>query len=209
MDNMPNRTPEAKQLIDSLPVKTSDKLCNARTPTGYCRMPAGFNTDHLHEGRCYLHGGRAGRSITHGLYSEKLKSTLKVEYDKMVNDPALVDIYAELAVAKTMMGKFIETLAERIESSENIFVAEDRFGTPIVSPEAKVLVSLLETLSRLFVRITDAETKSSNTLNIKQVYAIVKQIKNAMNDSCGDCPIRLSVGEKLKDIRTPILGDGA
>lgn len=204
---MPNRTPEAKKLIDSLPIKASGKQCQARTPTGYCRMPAGFNTDHLGEGRCYLHGGRAGRSITHGLYSEKLKSTIQNEYNRMVNDPSLVDLYGEFAFAKTMMGKFIEMIQERIDSNENIFVGEDRFGTAVVSPEAKTLLSLLETISRLFVRITDAETKSSNTLNIKQVYAIVKQIKNVMNDSCGDCPIRLSVGDKLKDIRTPILGD--
>ena len=46
-----------------------------------------------------------------------------------------------------------------------------------------------------------------NTLNIKQVHAIVKQIKNAMNDTCGDCTVRASLGEKLKNIRTPIMGD--
>lgn len=207
--NMPTRTDEAKQLIDSLPIKASDNLCNARCPTGYCRMPAGFNTDHVKTGRCYLHGGRAGRSITHGLYSEKFQSTIKIEYDKMVNDPALVDLYGELAVVKTMMSQFLETIQERLTNKESIFTTEDRFGTSIVSPEAKVLVSLLETLSRMFVRITDAETKSSNTLNIKQVYGIIKQIKNAMNDSCGDCPIRLAVGDKLKDVRTPILGDNS
>lgn len=204
---MPNRTDEAKALIDSLPIKSADKLCNARTPTGYCRMPAGFNTDHLGSGRCHLHGGRAGRSITHGLYSEKLKSTLKVEYEKMVNDPVLVDLYGEFAFAKTMMANFIGSIQSKLESpNADIWVAQDRFGQDVLSPEAKALMSLLETISRLFVRITDAETKSKNTLNIKQVYAIVKQIKNAMNDTCGDCPVRTSLGEKLKSVRTPMMG---
>ncbi len=203
---LPNRTDEARQLIDSLPIKASDKFCNARTPTGYCRMPAGFNTDHKGTGRCHLHGGRAGRSITHGLYSEKLKSTIKAEYDKMVTDPVLVDLYAEFAFAKTMMGNFIGSIQEKIESQQDIWVTQDRFGTDILSPEAKALTTLLETISRIFVRISDAETKSKNTLNIKQVYAIIKQIKNAMNETCGDCPIRSTLGEKLKNVKAPIMG---
>ena len=204
---MPNRTGAARQLIDSLPIKQSDTFCNARTPTGYCRLPAGFNTDHKGNGRCHLHGGRAGRSITHGLYSEKLKSTIKAEYDKMVSDPVLVDLYGEFAFAKTMMANFIGSIQEKLESGTDIWVTQDTFGTDMLPPEAKALMTLLETISRLFVRITDAETKSKNTLNMKQVYAIVKQIKNAMNDTCGDCPVRASLGDKLKNVRTPIMGE--
>lgn len=204
---MPNRTEQAKELINSLPIIAPSQLCNARTPSGYCKMPAGFRTDHLGNGRCYLHGGRAGRSITHGLYSEKLKSNLKAEYDKMVSDPTLVDLYGEFAFAKAMMGNFIESIQTKLEGNQDVWVTQDRFGTDILSPEAKALVTLLETISRIFVRITDAETKSKNTLNIKQVYAIVKQIKNAMNDTCGDCPVRISLADKLKTVRTPTLGE--
>ena len=206
---MPNRTPQAKALIDSLPIKQPDALCNARGNAGYCKMPAGFRTDHLGKGRCYLHGGRAGRSITHGLYSKKLNSNIKTEYDKLVTDPQLVDLYAEFSFAKTMMSNFLEKIQERLDDPNvNIWTTRNRFDEEVQSPEAKNLMSMLETISRLFVRIVDAETKSKNTLNMKQVYAIVTQIKNAMNHCCGECPVRFSLSEKLKGIRTPIMGDG-
>jgi len=200
---MPNRSPEARKKIDSLPIKASDVACNARTPKGYCKMPAGMRTDHLGTGRCYLHGGRAGKPITHGLYSKKLTSTVKDEYDKLVNDPALIDLYAEFSLSKTLLSNFIESINESIENHENIWVGSNRFGENVVSPEAKTLISLLESISKIFVRITDAETKSKNTLNMKQVYAIVTQIKNAMNDTCGECPIRFQLGDKLKNIKAP------
>lgn len=204
---MPNRSPAGRKKIDSLPIIPADKLCNARTEKGYCKMPAGFRTSHVGNGRCYLHGGRAGRPISHGLYSNKLKSTLKDEYDKMVEDPALVDLYAELALTKSLMMNFIDSVQERIDNQENIWVSSNRFGEETLSPEAKALLGMLESISKIFTRITDAETKSKNTLNMKQVYAIVTQIKNALNDTCGDCPVRFSVGNKLKNIKAPNMSE--
>jgi hypothetical protein len=200
---MPNRTPEARKMIDSLPIKEPDTMCRARTASGYCKMPAGFRTDHVGNGRCYLHGGRAGKPISHGLYSKKLKSTLKDEYDKMVNDPALVDLYAEFALTKSLMMNFIDSIQENIDNSVNIWVSSNRFGEDVLSPQAKALISMLETISRIFTRITDAETKTKNTLNMKQVYAIVTQIKNALNDTCGECPVRHSLGDRLKSLKAP------
>lgn len=201
---MPSRTPEAAALIASLPEKMPDKLCNARTPTGYCHMPAGFKTDHPGKDRCYLHGGRAGRPISHGLYSNKLNSDLLTEYKNLVNDPMLIDLYGEFAFAKTMMGNFIESIQAKLISFEgDIWTTANDKGVMIVSPEAKILISMLETISRLFVRIVDAESKSKNTLTMKQVYDIVMQIKNAMNDTCGECPIRIALSGKLTNVKVP------
>lgn len=46
--------------------------------TGYCANPAGFRTDHVHEGRCYLHGGGSktankgnNYAETHGMHSKR------------------------------------------------------------------------------------------------------------------------------------------
>ena len=39
--------------------------CNAkrqRGKRGFCKQPAGWGTDHLGEGRCYMHGGRPERA---------------------------------------------------------------------------------------------------------------------------------------------------
>lgn len=203
---MPNRSPSSRKLIDSLPIKPADKLCNARCSGGYCKMPAGFRTDHMGTGRCYLHGGRAGRPISHGMYSTKLKSTVKAEYDKFVTDPALIDLYAEFAFAKTMMSDFLTNIQKSLDDGTNIWIGENRFGESVMSPEAKTLMALLETISKLFVRITDSETKSKNVLNMKQVYAIVTQIKNALDNTCGECPIRKQIGKKLKGLKAPEMG---
>lgn len=204
---MPNRTLQARTTIDSLEEIPAGETCNARTPKGYCKMPAGFRTDHIGSGRCYLHGGRAGRPISHGLYSGKLKSTVKDEYDKLVTDPALVDLYSEFAIAKTLMLDFIEKIQVRLDDGENIWVSPDRHGVVKMSPEAKTLMSMLETISKIFTRITDAETKSKNTLNMKQVHAIITQIKNALNDTCGECPVRGAVGYKLRNLKAPMMDE--
>ena len=51
-------------------------LCGARKKNGgTCKRPAGWGTDHAGQGRCKLHGGRAGapegnqNAIKHGIYS--------------------------------------------------------------------------------------------------------------------------------------------
>ncbi len=207
---MPNRTEKAAALIKSLPIKAADSICNARTPSGYCKMPAGFRTDHVGEGRCYLHGGRAGKPITHGMYSKKLGSTLKAEYDKMVTDPNLLDLHGELAFVKTMMGNFIDSIQSLLDGGVNIWVAHDRFDTPIMSPQAKALIKLLETITKLFRNISDVENSNKNNLNIKQVYNIIQQISFAMGESCGECPIRGVLANKLKNVKAPVMhSDGS
>jgi hypothetical protein len=198
---MPTRTKEQRELIDSLPIKEPDAKCNARHGKGYCGMPSGFRTDHPGKGRCWLHGGSAGRPIVHGLYSEKLKSKLKDDYEKSITDPSLIDLYNELAFTKVMMSNFIERISERLEEGINIWVSYSEKGTPIVSPEAKVLIKMMDTISKLYSRIVDAENKSKNILNIKQVYYLLVQVKNVMNDTCGGCPVRKHVGAGMKEIK--------
>lgn len=69
--------------------KDDDWYCNARIrehrvpddwdqDVAYCANKAGFRTDHVSEGRCYLHGGGSktankgnNNAETHGLYSDR------------------------------------------------------------------------------------------------------------------------------------------
>lgn len=53
---------------------------NVKNGTGYCANPAGFKTDHVGEGRCYLHGGCStgapegtANAEKHGLHSDRQK----------------------------------------------------------------------------------------------------------------------------------------
>jgi hypothetical protein len=74
------------QPIDDVPKRTPDEDCNARrsedgTFVGYCSATAGKGTDHVGEGRCSHHGGKAPRgtdapNYKHGAYSDHLRSDL-------------------------------------------------------------------------------------------------------------------------------------
>jgi hypothetical protein len=200
--DVPERTEKERKLIDNLPVKAPDQhKCNARTPKGYCKMPPGFRTDHPGDGRCYLHGGRAGRDLKHGIYSKKFNAKLSEEYEKVMTDPGLTDLYSEAALSKFMLSELLGKLTERMESGENVFVGENRFGETVESPEVATLLKLIEATGRNITRISDAESKAKHTLNIKQVNNIIIQIKYVMGELCNDCPIRKSISNKLKEVK--------
>lgn len=200
---MPKRTIEQRELIDSLPELKASEKCNARTGNferPYCQMKAGFRTDHPGTGRCYLHGGRAGMPIITGEYSKKLTSTLQEEYEKIVNDPLMLNMTAELAIMKTIFGDLLKRIGDDIASNKDVWVEYTSKGTPVVSTAVKSLMGMMDTMSRMYQRIVDAEAKSAEQLTLKQIYAVVSQIKNAMA-VCGDCPIRSIVGNKLQGIK--------
>lgn len=198
---MPTRTKAARQLIDSLPKKAPTDKCNARTPSGYCRMPAGFRTSHPGNGRCYLHGGDAGAPVKTGIYSKKLRSRLAEEYNRVVTDPGLADLYSEAALSKLLLSNLLEKLSDRLEAGENVFVKTNRYGETVESPEMTMMLKLIETIGRNINRIAEAEKKAKHVLNIRQVNNILIQIKNTMGETCGECPIRKSVGERLREIK--------
>jgi len=199
---MPTRTKKARKLIDSLPVKKPGKHCNARTPKGYCRNLSGFKTDHKGTGRCYLHGGRAGRDITHGLYSKKLTSTVKDEFNKLRNSTVLVNLENEFALTKALMGNLLSNIENKLSDIDgtNWWVQNTKQGMKI-SAEAEALMKLLDSMSKLFTKIVDAENKSQENLSVRQIYVIIQQIQINMNSTCGGCPARKTIGNKLKNVK--------
>jgi len=199
---MPTRTLEQREIIDSLPKKAPDQqYCNARTSKGYCHMPPGFRTDHPNNGRCYLHGGRAGAPIKTGIYSKKLRAKLSEEYNKVVTDPGLADLYSEAALSKLLLSNLLDKVADKMEEGINVFVGKNRFDETVESPEMTMMLKLIESIGRNITRISDAEAKAKHTLNIKQVNNILVQIKHVMGVVCNDCPIRKSIGKGLKEIK--------
>lgn len=200
---MPERTLEERERIDNLPIKASDTKCNARTPAGtYCRMVAGFKTDHPGDGRCYLHGGRSdGRPIKLGIYSKKLKKTIAEDYELIVTDPAFMDLHSELAITKTLISNILGNLAERLESGENVWVGRNRHDEEVIAPEATLLLKAIESVSKTYERIVNAEDKAKHNLNIKQIQNVFIQFKTYMGSTCGICPVRAEVGENIKKIK--------
>lgn len=202
---MPSRTPEEKALIDSLPVKSADKNCNARTPSGYCKNKAGYGTDHLGGGRCKFHGGSSnGKPITTGLYSKKMKTNLQQEFEKLVTDPNVVELRSELSFTKTLVSHFIDSVRNSLDDpNAGFWIDTTDKGNRVVSAEAKALMQLLDTLSKIFQKVVDAEAKAQEHLDIKDIYNIITQIRNIMDETCSSCPVRAGIGEKLSKIKIP------
>jgi hypothetical protein len=221
---MPTRSPEQRKKIDALEIiKPSDKYCNARIAEGrYCRNVPGYKTDHLGTGRCYLHGGAsAGRPIVTGLYSKKLDSNLQTEFDKLVKDPALIDLYSELALTKVFVSQLLNSLRANMLSIEGLDEDEvnemddeqvikkgnwmiqysNKSESYVPSAELNSFIKIMEMTRKIYKDIVDAETKSMNTLTIRHVYNIISQIKNQMADTCGMCPVRTEIGKRLQQIR--------
>jgi hypothetical protein len=82
--------------------------CGARTRhRSPCRWPAGWGTDHLHEGRCSYHGGR--NPIKHGRYSTITRPAIKQRLDAIdAAEPNPLDLIPELKFLRALVVDFIE-----------------------------------------------------------------------------------------------------
>jgi len=211
---MPSRTDEEKDLITALVKREPDKDCNARiiryggdgNPIGdYCGQTAGWSTEHPGVGRCKFHGGSsAGAPIVHGMYSKQLNSTLQAEVERIANDPNFLNLYEELAVAKAAFGDLMTKLDLKMGGDGNWWIAQEVTNTgskEVISPEANLMLKMMETLGKTLERIVAAETKMQNTLTIRGIQMILAQIKTNINEHCGQCPIRANLKKGLNAIK--------
>lgn len=99
-----------------------DGKCNAEVKNGdgYCANRAGFKTDHVGEGRCYLHGGCStgapennGNNEKHGLYADRQayytrrtpeeKAWIDSVYDSLIDDaPFSKDNFAKSQMVRNI-----------------------------------------------------------------------------------------------------------
>lgn len=82
----------------------------------YCKLRAGFRTDHKGVGRCYLHGGT--QPIKHGLYESITRpriAQLVAKYEAMSDEEAL-RTFPELAAARALFTDWIERYDEITEA---------------------------------------------------------------------------------------------
>lgn len=213
---MPSRTPEEQDIMKMLAIREADKNCNARVikyngegePYGdYCGHNAGWGTHHTGTGRCKLHGGSSqGAPIVHGLYSKHLKTTIAEEIERISNDPNFLNLYEELALAKAAFSDLLEKLGNKMGTDSNFWISQKMtaYGSEdVISPEAALLMKMMETMGKTLERIVAAETKMQNTLTIRGIHLILEQIKKNINDNCGHCPIRGQLKQGLSNIKIP------
>lgn len=82
--------------------------CGARKKRGRgtCQNVAGFKTDHVGQGKCYLHGGLT--PIKHGRYSSIRRVAIRELIEQHAADPDPLNILPELAAARALFQDFIE-----------------------------------------------------------------------------------------------------
>lgn len=211
---MPSRTEEEKDIMLALVKREPDKDCNARVikydgaghPYGdHCGQRAGWSTEHPGFGRCKLHGGAsAGAPIVHGMYSKQLNSTLAAEVERIANDPNFLNLYEELAIAKAAFGDFMKSLETKMQEDGDWWITDKVTNTSaekIISPEANLMLKMMETMGKTLERIVNAETKMQNTLTIRGIQMILAQIKTNIDDHCGHCPVRTNLKRGLNAIK--------
>lgn len=89
----------------------SSLKCGANTKRGgICGNPAGMKTDHLGEGRCYMHGGNS--KIIHGRYSQ-IKGHLGEKIQEHLNRPDPLDLLPELAALMALLDIWMKKNEEK------------------------------------------------------------------------------------------------
>lgn len=210
---MPKRTDEERSLIESLPVLKPDKKCNARTGNSdrpYCQNTAGYGTEHVGTGRCKFHGGASnGRPAMLDTIRARFNGlTLQEDYDKIANDPNLVNMRSELAATKTLVAEIIKTVTERLRNDgfENAFIDEVITNGNIkrdLSAEVKTLFKALELLNKIYRNIVQSEREQSSIIDTKELHSFIALFKEVLDIKCGDCPVRLQVSQEMMKLRLP------
>ena len=119
-------------------------ICGARTRNidakgPYCRLPAGFKTDHFGVGRCKIHGGCNGMGPNNknwkgGRYADLWRGRLKEHYSQIHDDKTNpLDLMPELEVARVTLRLAVErmlaqpgqpTLSEKSNSARSLSDSE-------------------------------------------------------------------------------------
>lgn len=89
------------------PTKGGTK-CGAKKKQGpgYCARAAGYNTDHLGQGRCDLHGGKT--PIKHGRYSKVKRKDLREHIAELELDPDPLDLTPDLHMMRALWRSLVE-----------------------------------------------------------------------------------------------------
>ncbi len=134
---------------------------------------------------CYMHGGKAGRPITHGLYSKRLQNQpeLAERIQELKDDPELLNMTTHLAAIITCLEKFlenipadykdydktVETLSLVVERIAKIKEKEHKIkvGYYLTPDQQRVWVSMLGAVLRKHV--TDRPTLEAMAKDIKAI----------------------------------------
>ena len=76
----------------------------------FCRQPAGKNTSHEGDGRCWLHGGLT--PVRHGRYSSVVRREIQDLIRELENDPDPLNILPELLMVRALLADYLNRYEE-------------------------------------------------------------------------------------------------
>lgn len=188
-------------------IPPDDKHCNARTKTGYCKHTPGWRTSHPGTGRCNYHGGEAGRPITIGLYSKRMKLTLKEQISEIVKDPQFSSMYEEFAQLKMVLMNIVGDLPE--DFGKEMFKYDEVLcracgGVVLTPSEAKkrveLMLDVIDRLSRTHERLVKTSVLLNKVITMDQLQYVYRQIAKIIFDATKDKGAAESVMEQLQEI---------
>jgi hypothetical protein len=96
-------------------IPTSTLRCGAKTRRGSaCQQVAGARTDHVGQGKCWLHGGAT--PIKHGRYSTINRPRLRDLIAQHAADPDPLNVLPEIAALRALFQEFVERYDEHTEA---------------------------------------------------------------------------------------------
>jgi hypothetical protein len=169
-----------------------------RNPDGdqRCSRSAGYNTDHVGTGACYLHGGRLANlsvvmgNITNGRKAYKTRALLANKIDNYLNGDSeiLFDLSKELAAMRAIFEEFMEHMKGP---------GDDDYSTDIYRA-----VNLVGTIGTLVDKIS--RINSRNTLTSAQVLYLRATVADILVKYIRDPIDRESA---VKELTSRVTGD--
>lgn len=169
--------------------------CGAKTRAGgTCSFVAGYRTDHVGEGRCYLHGGAT--PIKHGRYSSITRESLRQLIEQHETDPDPLNILPELAASRALFVDFIQRYDEwrdalvawhatyrlgtrpldpaRIQVLTDVI---DRYEALVAEEEIDADLEILESVRDTIAALGSGDRgKPLQILDVSDAYRIVSEI---------------------------------
>lgn len=145
-------------------------ICGAKTKSGgRCRCTVLYPN-----GRCRMHGGAAGRPITHGLYSQVVRNQLRDRLDAAGELDQPFDLQGELALMRALLQDVLARMDGSIYRAELEKVLEKYF------PELPDRVLIAQQIAELLPHVDDNYLPAvlHLTNQIRRIIATIAKIRN-------------------------------
>lgn len=180
------------------------ELCGAkRKGGGTCRNVAGKNTDHVGQGRCWLHGGAT--PIKTGRYSTVKRETLRDRIAQFEADPDPLNLASEVALLRAFTLELIERWDEIYGPDGALLAWHESFRNPDNPappkprqlPDFSAVTSVVDRVGAMVDRIQ--KHKAEGAVSLVTLNRYVEQLGAEVVASAQETVTDADAREKLLD----------